>query len=147
MKKKREREIEYLERIRKIDADIVDMQEDANNWREIAERLGCQQTGERVQTSKTNDGMNPIDIAMDLERDIARLWEERKEIVDVIKRLPAPESGVLYKKYVLGMDYYKIIDKTDSSKSYSWATSIHGSGLQMVKKILDEMEVESESYD
>lgn len=143
MKKKREREIEYLERVKKIDDEIIDLQQDANNWRSIAASLGCQQTDERVQTSKVNNSMNAISIAIDIEMEIGRLWEERNEIVSVIKSLPNPESGVLYKKYVLGIDYNKIAEKM-GDKSYSWATSIHGSGLQMVKKILDEMEVEYE---
>lgn len=136
---KRDREKNYLERIRTIDNLIVDLQEDANNWRNIAASLGCHQTDERVQTSRVNNSMNALSVALDIERDIARLWEERREIVKVITSLPAPESGVLYKKYVLGMDYYKIAD-TFNNKSYSWATSVHGRGLQMVKKILDEME-------
>ena len=143
MKQKREREMQYLERIRTIDGLIVDLQEDANNWRDIAASLGCQQTDERVQSSRANNSMNALSVALDIERDIQQLWEERKEIVNVIKSLPAPESGVLYKKYVLGMDYYKIADAFNN-KSYSWATSVHGSGLQMVKKVLDEMEVENE---
>lgn len=136
---KRDREKKYLERIRTIDGLIVDLQEDANNWRDIAASLGCQQTDERVQTSRVNNSMNALSVALDIERDIKRLWEERKEIVNVIMSLPAPENGVLYKKYVLGMDYYKIVDAI-GEKSYSWATSVHGRGLQMVKKILDEME-------
>jgi hypothetical protein len=137
--KKRQREIEYLEQIQKIDELVIDLQADANRWREIAFSIGSQSKEERVQSSKRNDSLTPIEMALDAELEIKRLMIERQEIINDIKSLPSPECGILFKKYVLGMDYYDILDRMNNKKyTYSWATTIHGNGLQLIKKILDE---------
>lgn len=136
--RKREREMAYLEQIQEIDAEIVNKQADADMWWQRATSLGNQQTGERVQTSRANTSMRPADIAMDIERDIAALYAERKEIIRTIKSLPAPYSDILYKRYVLGMMFKEIA--AGRRKDESWATTAHGRALNMVKIILDKME-------
>ena len=137
--KKRQREIEYLEQIQKIDELVIDLQADANRWRNIAFSIGSQSKEERVQSSKRNDSLSPIEMALDAEYEIKRLMIARQEIINDIKSLPSPECGVLFKKYVLGMDYYDILDCMSNKKlSYSWATTIHGNGLNLIKKMLDE---------
>lgn len=141
-KRKREREFAYLERIQEIDAEIVNKQADADTWWQRATSLGNQQTGERVQTSRANNSMRPADIAMDIERDIAELYAERKEIIHTIKSLPVPYSDILYKRYVLGMQFKAIAATRNMGES--WASTNHGRALNMVKVILDNMEVQHE---
>lgn len=129
----------YLKQIKQIDRVIMNKAEDAKMWRERAASLGNQQIEERVQTSGKKDSMRPVDIAMDIERDIKALYAKRKEIIDVIQSLPAPYSDILYKRYVFGMRHKEIAaaspDMTESN-----VTTAHGRGLQMVKNILDKME-------
>lgn len=136
---KRRKEKKYLEQIKRIDSDIIDMQADANRWRAIAESSTAFQGGERVQSSGNKDKMGgAADIFMDIEREIAVLVEKRKSIIAMIRSLPPSESGVLYKRYVLDKDYYEIADAY--GMSYSWATTTHGKGLEMIQKILNERE-------
>lgn len=137
-----EREKAYLNQIKAIDEDIVNMQADANMWRERAASLGNQQEGERVQTSGTSDTMKLLDKAMDIERDIDALYMKRKEIIGVIQSLPRPHNNIFYKRYVLGMQFKAIAATCQQGES--WATTNHGRGLLLVKQILDQMEVTNE---
>ena len=68
--------------------------------------------------------------------------EKRKEIIGVIQSLPRPHNNIFYKYYVLGMQFKAIAATCNQGES--WATTNHGRGLAIVKKILDQMEVTNE---
>lgn len=140
--KKHAEQIAYFEQIKDIDEAIVNMQADANMWRERAASLSNQQEGERVQTSGTSDSMKLLDKALDIEREIDALYMKRKEIIGVIQSLPRPHNNIFYKRYVLGMQFKEI--SITCHKGESWASTMHGRGLAIVKKILDQMEVTNE---
>ena len=97
--------------------------------------------GEKVKSSPNQDKMGTavasyLDIQGEIDMYIIQCASERQKIIGVLERLPITEYNVLYKKYVLMQDYQTIADSM--GKSYSWATSWHGTALAHLQKILDE---------
>lgn len=97
--------------------------------------------GEKVQSSPSQQKMAmTLDHCVDLEREIkpaiAELKKQKHEIVQTIEQLPENEFEVLFKKYVLYMEYYDIADSMD--KSLSWVMKTRKRGIRDLQKVLDE---------
>lgn len=66
--------------------------------------------------------------------EIKKLKKERSDKIRILERLKHVNYDVLFKKYIMGMDYEKIAEGYD--KSYSWATTIHGRALKELDNML-----------
>lgn len=133
---------EYLSQIAKIDIMIENKSMELRRWRGIAENVTSSISGDRVQTSANphkmeNAIVNMIDIEPEVRAAISDLKRQRKDIIKDIEHLTANECNVLYKVYVLQMDLKEVASSCDG-KSYSWATTVHGRGLQSIQRIIDE---------
>ena len=140
--------IDYLKQLKKLDMMISNKLIEVEQWKAIASGTTAQMGGDRVQTSSSQQKMADavcryIDLEHDINRSIDRLVNKRKEIIGVIEQLNAVEYDVLHRHYVQYQDLREIADAY--SRSYSWATSVHGTALVNVGKVLDEREVVNES--
>lgn len=129
--------IQFLKQIKKIDNLIENKQAEVQRWKDIATNTAVNMSGERVQSSGSNDTIaNAICTYIDLEReDIHELFKKREEIIKVIEQLNATEYDVLHKIYVQGFTLQELATMKD--RSYSWTTTIHGHAIKSVQKILD----------
>lgn len=151
----------FLEQIMKLDRMIENKQNERERWLMLAYNTtagAAPETGVRVQTSGNKQLMaDAINSSVDIEREISatigKLYEARKQIIGVIEQLPVDEYDVLHKLYVgevstdkqgrKRFSYMSIQEAADAlGKSYSWASGKKGSGLQRVKKIIDEQQIE-----
>lgn len=101
-----------LERIRQIDARVQNKTAELQLW-------DNESTG----------------VANKLRDEIFALRCERDEIIELIETLPQKQYELMYMRYVSGLSYTEIMDKT--GKSYTWATSTHKIALDKVQQILD----------
>ena len=83
-----------------------------------------------------------VDIESEINAEIDKLADVRREIVLTIEALPVDEYDMLYQVYVNCKELQDVA--TDMDKSYSWATTIHGRALAHLQKILDEREKDAE---
>lgn len=134
---------DYLQRVRKIDRLIENKIAEAAHWKSVAMGTSTHSEGDRVQSSGSKQKMADavaryVDIESEINDEIDRLANVRREIVLTIEALPVDEYDMLYQVYV---NYKELQDvATDMDKSYSWATTIHGRALAHLQKILDERE-------
>ena len=126
----------YLERIKKIDAIIVNKMRDYKRWKDIAEGMGGFSVGERVQSSRNlQRGSNAIIEYISIEEEIEALKEERKAIIQTMEQLPIPEYSILFKIYVEGCTLKEVA--YSFGNSYDWAKKKKRKALNMVQKFLD----------
>lgn len=125
----------YLEQIQKIDKMIENKMIEKEQWESIATGTAGQVSGERVQTSVNRSKMSDAVIkAIGIEKDIERLTKKRRQIMDVIERLPAAEYDLVHKVYVQGLSVFEVAE--EYGKSYQWGTKVHRSALRNVQEIL-----------
>lgn len=134
---------EFLLQIRKLDKMIENKVAEVRQLKEIASNTTGNMSGEKVQSTK-----NPHRIAeaitkyVELEReinaDIDRLIDTRKDVISVIEQLNAVEYDILHKLYVQNITFQDVATIYD--RTYTWATTIHGRALKHVQNILDERE-------
>lgn len=125
----------YLEQIQKIDKMIENKMIEKEQWESIATGTAGQVYGERVQTSVNRSKMSDAVIkAIGIEKDIERLTKKRRQIMDVIERLPAAEYDLVHKVYVQGLSVFEVAE--EYGKSYQWGTKVHRSALRNVQEIL-----------
>ena len=134
---------DYLQRVRKIDRLIENKIAEAAHWKTVAMGTSTHSEGERVQSSGSKQKMADavaryVDIESEINEEIDRLANVRREIVLTIEALPVDEYDMLYQVYVNCKELQDVA--TDMDKSYSWATTIHGRALAHLQKILDERE-------
>ena len=134
------REIEYLQRIRKLNTMIRNKEAERLQWKQIATGMGSFSTGDRVQSSgnphKTADAIAAyVDIEREINEAIDRLIDTKREVIAVIEQLPEAEYDLLHKVYVQYMDLKEAAFAMD--KSYSWAATMHGVALKHVQELLD----------
>lgn len=128
----------YLERVRMIDAILINRLEDHRRWVEVADSLGGFSIGERVQSSPNlQRGAAAIDHYLDLEREMEQLRAERQRIIDTLQELPYHEYDILYSIYVATppLSYRRIASK--HGKSYDWVKKGRKRGLDMLQEILN----------
>lgn len=128
----------YLERVRLIDAILINRLKDHRRWVEVADSLGGFSIGERVQSSPNlQKGAAAIDHYLDLEREMEQLRAERQRIIDALQELPYVEYVILYSIYVQTPQpsYRQIANK--HGKSYDWVKKGRQRGLDMLQEILD----------
>lgn len=125
----------YLERIRKIDAMLEHRIEDHHRWVEVANGLGGFSGGEKVSSGRAFDKLpNAVARYCDIEEEIAKLRQERKEIIDTIERLPTTEYKIIYKIYVLGLT---IKETAHALKTSTEAVKKHKrKGLTLIGKMI-----------
>ena len=83
-----------------------------------------------------------VDIQNEVNEQIDRLIDLKKEVISTIEQLPAQQYDLLHKVYIQLMSF------EDAAAAYNkhpkWAARIHGSALQKVQKILDERKMQLE---
>lgn len=138
---------EYLLQIRKIDRLVENKIAELEHWQAIATGTTTFSDGDRVQSTGNKYKMEDaiikcIEISNDLNIEIDRLVDTRKEVISTIEQLKPSEYDVLHKIYVQNKDFQTIADA--KKKSYSWVTSKHGRALASLQKILDAKKGEEE---
>ncbi|HBI2170498.1 TPA: hypothetical protein KZI03_000569 [Listeria monocytogenes] len=138
---------EYLLQISKIDRLVENKIAELEHWQAIATGTTTFSDGDRVQSTGNKYKMEDaiikcIEISNDLNIEIDRLVDTRKEVISTIEQLKPSEYDVLHKIYVQNKDFQEIA--TAKKMSYSWVTSKHGRALASLQKILDEREKNEE---
>ena len=138
---------EYLLQIRKIDRLVENKIAELEHWQAIATGTTTFSDGDRVQSTGNKYKMEDaiikcIEINKELNAEIDRLVDTRKEVISTIEQLKPSEYDVLHKIYVQNKDFQEIA--TAKKMSYSWVTSKHGRALASLQKILDEREKNEE---
>ena len=133
----------FLRQARKLDAMVRNKMIERQQWREIALGVSPNMSGDRVQSSgsqqKMADAVNRyIDLEREIDEAIDKLVDAKQDIIATIEQLDVTEYDVLHKVYIQGEELQEVAD--DYDKSYSWVTTIHGRALQSVQRILDERE-------
>lgn len=138
---------EYLNQISKIDRLVENKIAELEHWQAIATGTTTFSDGDRVQSTGNKYKMEDaiikcIEISNEINSEIDRLVDTRKEVISTIEQLKPSEYDVLHKIYVQNKDFQEIA--TAKKMSYSWVTSKHGRALASLQKILDEMEKNEE---
>ena len=112
-----------------------------DQWKTMSTGTTAKMGGERVQSSGSKEKMADavvryVDLEREINKDIDRLVDERRNVINVIEQLNTVEYDLLHKMYVQYYTLYEIASMY--KKTYSWATTIHGRALKNVQKILDE---------
>lgn len=131
---------EFLQQIRKMDKLIENKLAEVQQWKDIATNTSPNMTGERVQSSgnphKMSDAIGRyIDLEREINQDIDRLVEAKKDVIGVIEQLNATEYDVIHKIYVQYLTFDEVAYACKHSRS--WATTIHGMALKHIQEILD----------
>lgn len=142
---------EYLQQVEKINKMIDNKLVELEQWKAIATGITAHSDGERVQASGSQQKMADavsryVDIQNEVDKQIDRLVELKKEVISTIEQLPSDEYDMLHKMYIGRVDeegceikYMSLEEIADSKKiTYKWAATIHGRALQKVQKIIDE---------
>ena len=138
---------EYLLQISKIDRLVENKIAELEHWQAIATGTTTFSDGDRVQSTGNKYKMEDaiikcIEINKELNAEIDRLVDTRKEVISTIEQLKPSEYDVLHKIYVQNKDFQEIA--TAKKMSYSWVTTKHGRALASLQKILDEREKNEE---
>ena len=136
---------EYLGQLDKANAMIENKMAEMAQWKSVAYGITAHSDGERVQSSgnpqKMADAINRVvDLQAEINIMIDRMIDLKQEVIQTIEGLSATEYDVLHKRYIQGMSFCEI--GAAKGKSTSWATSVHGRGLQALNRILDDAERE-----
>lgn len=137
----------FLQQIQKLDKLIENKMVEVRQLKELATNTTGNLTGEKVKSTpnphRTAEAIAKyVDLEKEINKDIDRLIDARRDIISVIEQLNTVEYDVLHKLYVQNITFQDIATAYDMS--YSWATTVHGRALKHVRKILDERE-ESEN--
>lgn len=131
---------EFLNQPRKLDVLITNKLIEIEQWKAIALSSTAQQTGERVQSSGSQQKMADaidryVDYENELNRQIDELIDTKRDVLAVIEQLETIEYDVLHKIYVQFLTFSDVADLYD--RSYSNITTIHGRALKNVQVLLD----------
>ena len=131
---------DFLRQIKKLDRLIENKLIEIQRWKDIANNTTANLSGERVQSSgnpqKIADAIGRyIDLEREINQDIDRLVETKKDVICVIEQLNATEYDIIHKIYVQYLTLEDVADAYD--RTYSWATTIHGRALKHVQNILN----------
>lgn len=131
---------EFLRQIKKLDRLIENKLIEIQRWKDIANNTTATLSGERVQSSgnpqKIADAIcRYIDLEREINQDIDKLVDTKKDVIGVIEQLNATEYDIIHKIYVQHLTLEDVADAYD--RTYSWATTIHGRALKHVQNILN----------
>ena len=131
---------EFLRQIKKLDRLIENKLIEIQRWKDIANNTTAPLSGERVQSSgnpqKIADAIcRYIDLEREINQDIDKLVDAKKDVIGVIEQLNATEYDIIHKIYVQHLTLEDVADAYD--RTYSWATTIHGRALKHVQNILN----------
>lgn len=142
---------DYLLQVEKANKMIDNKLVELEQWKAMATGITANAEGERVQSSGSQQKMADavsryVDIQNEVDKQIDRLVELKKEVISTIEQLPSDEYDMLHKMYIGRVDeegceiiYMSLEEIADSKKiTYKWAATIHGRALQKVQKIIDE---------
>lgn len=76
-----------------------------------------------------------IDMEYELDREIDKLVNLKREVMSVIDQLETTKCEILYKRYLQNKTWEKIAVET--GYSYVWVCKLHGRALQDVERILN----------
>ena len=130
----------FLEQLAKLNKLIENKMIERQQWRAIAMGTGQGVDGERVQSSGSQQKMADaiaryVDIEAEIDAAIDKYIDTRNYVISVIEQLPVTEYDILHKVYVQSIPLDEVA--VMFGKSYSWATSKHGTALKAVQDILD----------
>ena len=130
----------YLEQLEHLETMIENKQIEKKQWRDIALGVTARYDGERVQSTSSQQKMSDAVIKLaDIDREIDRIIDEkvdkRLEIIATIEKLKLHEYNVLHKMYIQKKSFKEVA--AECGKSHSWVTSVYGSALSNLQKILD----------
>jgi DNA-directed RNA polymerase specialized sigma subunit len=131
---------DFLRQIKKLDRLIENKLIEIQRWKDIANNTTATLSGERVQSSgnpqKIADAIcRYIDLEREINQDIDKLVDAKKDVIGVIEQLNATEYDIIHKIYVQHLTLEDVADAYD--RTYSWATTIHGRALKHVQNILN----------
>ncbi len=131
---------DFLRQIKKLDRLIENKLIEIQRWKDIANNTTATLSGERVQSSgnpqKIADAIcRYIDLEREINQDIDKLVDAKKDVISVIEQLNATEYDIIHKIYVQHLTLEDVADAYD--RTYSWATTIHGRALKHVQNILN----------
>lgn len=148
---KPEKAKEFLGQIKKINVMIENKIAEVEHWKSVALGIvpsgtdikinGIVQQMDKVQASGSQQKMADaiikyVDLQAEINADIDKLIDTRKNIIETIELLEAEKYDLLHKVYVQGFTLDEVA--ATYGNSYSWATTLHGRALKDVEKILDE---------
>jgi DNA-directed RNA polymerase specialized sigma subunit len=76
-----------------------------------------------------------IDLEREINQDIDKLVDAKKDVISVIEQLNATEYDVIHKIYVQYLTFDEVAYACKHSRS--WATTIHGMALKHIQELLD----------
>ena len=144
---------EFLEQVRKLNVLIENKLAEIAQWKAIATSATAGGTDvvingkihqmDKVQSSGSQQKMadaviHYVDLEAEINADIDKLIDAKKDVLKVIEQLEAEKYDLLHKVYVQGFTLDEVALKYGFS--YSWATTLHGKALKDVQNILDERE-------
>ena len=131
--------IVYLCRYKKIDLLIANKEAEKKMWLDMAAGVSSPVGGDKVQSSKDHHQMEQkvIEAAL-IDEEIARLRQEKKDIIKTIEMLPPDEYDLLHKVYVQGKSLKEV--QADHGMSYSWASTTHRKAKRDLEKLLIRLE-------
>ncbi len=132
---------DFLRQIKKLDMLIKNKLIEIQQWKEIANNTTANLTGARVQSSgnphKIADAIGRyIDLEREINQDIDKLIDIKKDVISVIEQLNPAEYDVLHKIYVQYLTFDEVA--IACKRTTSWATTVHGRALKHVQIILDQ---------
>ncbi len=134
---------DYLLQLKKNEAMTVNALQEIERLKTMAAGMSGSAEGERVQASKSADKMGNaviryIELEEDLQQKTLEYFNERQKTLALMSTLPPDEYAVIFARYVEGLEYYEIAER--SGKSYSWTKKKHAKGLRLIQAVLDKEE-------
>lgn len=131
---------EFLSQMKKINALIENKLAEVQQLKNLVTNTTGNPSPDKVQTDVNPHRMAAtiakyMDLESEIDADIDRLIDARKDIIRVIEQLSATEYDVLHKLYVQDYTLQDIADK--HKRSYSWAAAKHDEAVISVQIILD----------
>lgn len=131
----------FLERVQKLDCIINNKMIERDQWKAMATSATAPMGGERVQTSGSQQRMADavgryVDIEAQINEYIDKLYDVKKEVLDVIEQLDVKSYDLLHKVYIQHISLAEVSVIYDCS--YSSVATNHGRALQQVEEILNE---------
>lgn len=138
--KKYREAINFLSQLKKLDQMIKNKLIEIEQWKSIALGTSSQLGVERVQSHGSQQKMADaiaryVDIQAELNQDVDRLVDTKKDVINVIEQLSASEYNLIHMIYVQYLTYDEVAVKLKIS--YSSVTSAHGRAVRNVQMILD----------
>ena len=131
----------FLSQLQKIDKLIENKLSEVEKLKRQADGFGGNSDSGKVKSSGKPDKMAEavikyVDLENEINEQIEKLINKRKEVINVIEMLNAQEYDILHKLYV----QYKTLDEVAyiNQRSYTWVTTTKKRALDNVQKILDE---------